>query len=257
MIRLLSWNMQAGVSAYGEPVAQAQSLWLRRNGTELLALQEIDLPLLSLLQEQLPHYHWHFAPARSGWIDGRWQTLGNAIATRLPFGSVEARVLPQPHTRAARHMPRSALMLAINEPQPFTLITTHLEYHCPQQRQIQLQDLQLWHQGAVAQQRYASLATEGFYQAAAWPSPLLLCGDLNLPWGSAEYQWLLEQGWIDAGGEQPPLTCGVFDKRQWPEGPHCRDYMLANAELAPRLGRLWSDTHNPLSDHQPLFLELS
>lgn len=256
MMRILSWNLQTGISAAGQAVIPQQCRWLRQANADLLALQEVDLPLLAALRQSLPEYYWHFAAGRSGWLDGYHQALGNAIGTRLPFGSVEARVLPQVATQARQHMARSALRLAVASTPPLTLICTHLEYHCADQRRAQLLDLQRWQREAIGLQAYASQATHGFYQAAAWPEATLLCGDLNLPHGGDEHGWLLRQGWHEATTVHPPLTCGLFDTRQWPQGPHCRDFMLANAALRPRLGRLWADEQVDMSDHQPLFLEL-
>jgi endonuclease/exonuclease/phosphatase family metal-dependent hydrolase len=50
--------------------------------------------------------------------------------------------------------------------------------------------------------------------------------------------------------------CGLFDREQWDEGPHCRDYFFVTPDLAARTVDLVVDLETDASDHQPLLLVL-
>ena len=52
-------------------------------------------------------------------------------------------------------------------------------------------------------------------------------------------------------------TCGVHDRVQWPEGPHCRDFFFLAGACAETARDLRVDTVTDASDHQPLLLELA
>lgn len=43
---------------------------------------------------------------------------------------------------------------------------------------------------------------------------------------------------------------------QWPQGPHCRDFIFVSAGLARQVRRIEVDTETLASDHQPIMVEL-
>ena len=64
--------------------------------------------------------------------------------------------------------------------------------------------------------------------------------------------WRLLQG---ARPHDP--TCGIFDREQWKEGPHCRDFFFVTEDLAERVSELEVNLTSAASDHQPLRLRLA
>jgi endonuclease/exonuclease/phosphatase family metal-dependent hydrolase len=96
---------------------------------------------------------------------------------------------------------------------------------------------------------------------------MILCGDFNLETDSAEYRMLvapfddeppaLADAWTALyGDKRHDPTCGLFDSKQWPQGPHCRDYFFVTDDLAERLERVSVDMESQASDHQPILLRL-
>jgi endonuclease/exonuclease/phosphatase family metal-dependent hydrolase len=99
------------------------------------------------------------------------------------------------------------------------------------------------------------------YDPVARPASLVLCGDFNLLPGDAEYDRLFAPPLVDAWrsarpGEPHPPTTGLFDRRQWPMGGHCRDYFAVTADVARRVAAIDADLGTDASDHQPLRLAL-
>mgnify|MGYP003476904881 CR=1 FL=1 len=100
----------------------------------------------------------------------------------------------------------------------------------------------------------------------SWPVPprpasLVLCGDFNLAPDDAEYRQLFQAPLMDAWrsvrpGEPDPLTTGLFDRVQWPNGGHCRDYFAVTPDVARRVAQVEMDAATDASDHQPLRLLL-
>ncbi|WP_374350997.1 endonuclease/exonuclease/phosphatase family protein [Chitinimonas sp.] len=263
-MRIVSWNIQQGRDAAGQPASEAQWVAMRDYDATLLLLQEVDSAYLAGLQAALPDYRWTFAPALD-WFDshGQRQQFGNAIGSRLPLAQVRAHRLPQPATTAPRHMPRSALQVVVRTPDGWlNVITTHLEYHCALQRAAQLAALRaLFAECAAAADTLAPLPdlASDLYQPLPLSSRVLLGGDLNCAAGSMEYASALDiADWqVAQSAAGYPRSCGVHNHAQWPEGAHCRDYFLLGPGLAPAGYRLWADEATALSDHQPLFLELA
>jgi endonuclease/exonuclease/phosphatase family metal-dependent hydrolase len=84
---------------------------------------------------------------------------------------------------------------------------------------------------------------------------------LNLLPGDAQYELLFAPPLLDAWrsarpGEPHPPTTGLFDRKQWPMGGHCRDYFAVTPDVAPRVAAVEADLATDASDHQPLKLTL-
>jgi endonuclease/exonuclease/phosphatase family metal-dependent hydrolase len=93
------------------------------------------------------------------------------------------------------------------------------------------------------------------------PASLVLCGDLNLLPDDAEYQALFRNEFQDSWrvahpGEPHPPSTGLYDRKQWAMGGHCRDYFVVTPDIAARIASLEMDAATDASDHQPLRLVL-
>ena len=52
-------------------------------------------------------------------------------------------------------------------------------------------------------------------------------------------------------------TCGIFDKKQWPEGSHCRDFGFISSNLKGNLDGIEVNEKIDASDHQPVMFTFS
>lgn len=68
--------------------------------------------------------------------------------------------------------------------------------------------------------------------------------------------------WCDAWpiahpGQPHPMTLGVHDRQQWPDGAQCFDFFFVSPDLAGRVRRFEVEARTDASDHQPMLLELA
>lgn len=283
MTSILSWNIQNGKSPDGSISLRRVKDVIASMGTpDVICLQEVSRGLtlepktaapdqIAELGELFPEHEVVFGIAVDALTPGsrqRWQ-YGNAVLTRLAPTLVLAHPLPRPGVAATRHMLRQATEVVVADASgPLRIVNLHLEFHSARQRLAQverLRELQLEaQQEAAAPPR--SDAT-GPYQQLPRPVDGVFCGDFNLQADSEEYRRLLApleaepRPFADAwttlypGREHDP-TCGVHDRKQWPEGPHCRDFFFTTGRCTGALRALRVDTATSASDHQPLMLEL-
>ena len=143
-------------------------------------------------------------------------------------------------------MPRQALeAVVIQGTVPWQIITTHLEFHSKTQRVAQMQRLRSLFDDTLVNQGYSPEA-RGDDPYAATPRPVrtVLCGDFNAEVDNEDYNTLMQpfdagdrarfhDAWRALNGTAPHApTCGLFDRQQWPQGPHCRDYFFISHDLA-------------------------
>jgi endonuclease/exonuclease/phosphatase family metal-dependent hydrolase len=98
------------------------------------------------------------------------------------------------------------------------------------------------------------------------PVSALYCGDFNAAPGDAVHALMtsplpsgaaLHDAWSVFRPDAPhPPTTGIFDRKQWPQGPHARDYFFVTADLAARIAEVEVDVETDQSDHQPVILRL-
>jgi len=284
MIQILSWNIQNGKGVDGEVSLKRIADVIDAMGPpDVICLQEVSRGLalpgcdgkpdqVAELSALFPGFETIFGAAVDSGAPGggeRWQ-FGNALLTRLPVLSLLCHILPRPAARGIRHMTRQATETTLaGDSGPLRIVNTHLEYHSLTQRLAQVDRLRDLQREAMEQRSDPpEVRPDGPYSAVPRPVDALLCGDFNMMLGSEEYRRLLaplagaetpfEDAWriVHPGRDHDP-TCGIFDRVQWPQGPHCRDVFFVAGDCARRLRDLKVDTATAASDHQPLMLSLA
>ena len=284
MTAIVTWNAQSGRGVDGRLDLDRCAAVIEALGeADVICLQEVirfmpDLDdgagedQVAALAARLPGFEPLFGAAfeRAGQVPGRRAQYGNLVLARAPILFVNRHPLPQPAEPEVKHMPRQATEVVIDVPGgPLRVMTTHLEYHSARQRLAQIRRLRTLHQEAAANERTRdALPATGPYAPLPRPSDCIVCGDFNALPGDPVHARMLApfddgtpefvDAWRVANGDAPhPPTCGVHDRRQWPEGPHCRDYFSATPALARRIETVTVDPVTDASDHQPLRLVLA
>ena len=288
MTTILSWNIQAGLGVDGRvDLARIARTVRALADADVICMQEVESrgsggpggdaasvreDQFEALRDLFPGYTAVIGAGieRADTDVASMYRFGNLVLSRLPILSVFRHLLPQPATPGARHMPRQATEVTVRSPSgPLRVVTTHLEYHSAVHRRAQIERLRELHTEVAEQARHPGAAEDaGPYARIARPPSAVFCGDFNMESDSEEYAALLapfDGGAPDLVDAWPALypgrphdpTCGVFDHRQWPAGPHCRDFFLVTEELGPRLRSLRVDPRTDASDHQPVVLVLA
>ena len=277
MTEIVTWNIQSGNGVDGKNDLRRIAQVIRRFAVpDVICLQEVCrfLPELdggngadqvAILAAAFPAMTPVFGPA----IERGGAQFGNLILSRLPVLQVFRHPLPQPADGSIRHMPRQATEVTVAAPSgPLRIVTTHLEYHSERQRQAQVRRLRQLHAEIAGNERMPGFAEPtGPYAAPPRPSRCVMCGDFNITVGDAVFTELaapfsdgtpdLLDAWRHAHPGKPhDPTCGIFDRAQWSQGPHCRDFFIVTPDVARRVEALVVETKTDASDHQPLVLRL-
>ena len=288
MTTILSWNIQAGLGVDGRvDLARIARTVRALADADVICLQEVEGrgsggpgdDAASVVEDQFETLRDLF-PEHAG-VSGagveRAETdgasmyrFGNLVLSRLPILSVFRHLLPQPATPGTRHMQRQATEVTVRSTGgPLRVVTTHLEYHSAVHRRAQVERLRELHVEVAGHARHSASAEDtGPYARIARPPSAVFCGDFNMESDSEEYAAFLAPfdggapNLVDAWpamypGRPHDPTCGVFDHRQWPAGPHCRDFFLVTEDLQSRLRCLRVDLRTDASDHQPVVLVLA
>ena len=282
MIRIVTWNVQCGRGADGV-------LDLDRIAATIKALADADVICLQELARHDPDLddgagadqaavlnarffrHAPFFGAaldRLGPTHSRRRQFGNMILSRLPVLEIMTYPLPEPAEAGIKHMRRVAIEATVEAPGgPLRIATTHLEFHSAAQRLAQVESLRAMHAEACANQmRPPQRVESATYRFVPRPSEAVLCGDFNFVVDDPAYARMvapfpeapvLRDAWRLRHGDRPhDPTCGIYDKAQWPQGPHARDFFFVSETLAPRVKDVVVDTKTNASDHQPVLLVL-
>jgi len=283
MTSILTWNIQCGLGCGGEYDLGRIAKHIRAMGDpDVICLQEISrfMPELdggkgedqvAILSGLFAGYEPLFGPAidRSDTLGSNRQQFGNLILSRLPVLQAFFHPLPQPHDAGIKHMPRqlSEVVVACASG-PLRVLTTHLEYHSTAHQLVQVNAIHDLHQQVCDNIRWpGSNPGSGPYNLVARPETTVLCGDFNFTPDSTEYKLLLSgfrhetrslrDAWrVKNNSEAHAPTCGIFDERQWPEGPHTRDFFFITEDLCANIEELIVNVETDASDHQPLLLSL-
>jgi len=282
-MKLITWNIQSGRGVDGRVDLQRILAHARRLADfDVLCLQEVASGYSELqgndgadqfhqLAQGLPRFHAVQGiavdvPAANG---GR-RRFGNMILSRYPVGPVYRHLLPRPVDPEVKSMQRIALEATLESPLgQLRVITTHLEYYSPAQRQAQIERLRQLQQEGYANACYpgTGTASDGPFFTAPRGKQCILAGDFNALPGSSERMRLLapfddmtpafRDAWeLTHPGQAHAPTVGLHDKTQWPGEPFTFDFICVSEDLAGKARRMEVDTLSNASDHQPLLLEL-
>jgi len=284
MTSILSWNIQCGLGCDGTHSLERIVRHIHETGApDVICLQEVCrfMPELDggkgedqvkILSAAFPGYETMFGAAINhlGAEPSHRRQLGNLILSRLPVLQVFFHLLPQPHDAGIKHMPRQLCEVVVASlPGSLRVMTTHLEYHSITQRLAQVDAIRDIHQQVCNNNLWpGKYSDKGPYSQIPRPVSAILCGDFNFTPESAEYRQLLSDfqhqtpalrdAWrvAEACTEHAP-TCGIYDRRQWPEGPHARDFFFITDDLIAQIKEVAVNTETDASDHQPVLLRLN
>jgi endonuclease/exonuclease/phosphatase family metal-dependent hydrolase len=282
-MQIISWNIQAakGVDEVISVDRIARVVKALGNA-DVICFQEVlncevdgtEANQVQALSAHFPQHDVYFgaaidrlqAPARRG---GARLQFGNLVLSRLPVVQQHLHRLPQPAEAGIPCMPRQAIELVVpmnKDGQLCRIVTTHLDYFAAKQRSAQVRYLcELNRETLDRAKRPGAQGGEMQFAALAETDLSVYCGDFNLGVDSEDYDLLTSASdaalldcWRLINGDKPHLpTCGIFDRVQWSEGPHCRDFFFASTALAPHVQAVDVDTETDASDHQPLMLTLA
>jgi endonuclease/exonuclease/phosphatase family metal-dependent hydrolase len=282
-MRIVTWNVQYGWGA-------DEALDLDRIAATIRVLADADVICLQELSRHDPalddgagadqaaffaarffQHEPHFGAAldRSGPSRSRRRQFGNMILSRLPVLEVYSYPLPQPAQAGVKHMRRVAVEATVAAPTgPLRITTTHLEFHSEPQRLAQVDALRALHAEACANMaRPPMTVADGTYRFVPRPAEAVICGDFNFVVDDSAYARMtapfgdsaspLRDAWrLRHGAKLHDPTCGIYDREQWPQGAHARDFFFVSDALAPRVRDVVVDVKTNASDHQPLLLVL-
>ncbi len=290
MTSILTWNIQCGLGVDGQVDLNRISEIIKNFGdADIICLQEVarfepeldngvGADQFSELAALFPDHHPVYGPALDRWYNGDNQRrqFGNMVLSRLPIIQVFNHLLPQPTPPTpCKHMQRQALEVVVNlSDGPLRITTTHLEYHCEEQRLAQAEHLREIQSEVSSNSSYNLTAPDfGLYSAVARPERGIICGDFNALVDDDVYRLLTagsksnessgykpsvyKDAWRIKHEQRPHApTCGIYDPEQWPEGPHCRDFIFLTRELSPLVKDVQVQEETNASDHQPVLMLL-
>ncbi len=277
-MRILSWNVQYGRSADNHFNFNRTLDYIKSLGEfDIICLQEIARNMADYClpgqEDQLKLAQQSFPDYRSVWGAGfSWPSTGSNFLERREFGNLtliksdplDFRVhrLPQPAAPGKLQMPRVATEACItSKTGPLSIINTHLAFHDSNETQQQLEHIHRLEQERHGHHQFPKKLGPGCYQNGFPAAARIVCGDFNIEPESSHYRYQINSGWIDAWkhcfpDEPQQPTCGIFDRLQWPQGAHCRDYFWLSNELASYQVDVNADSSTNLSDHQPIIFEI-
>ncbi len=282
MTAVLSWNIQNGLGSDGllslERIAETI---FEMGEPDIICLQEVSVNMtlkdgsidnqVQILSSLFDGYTQYFGKAVDTLASNPSQRaqFGNLILSRFPVYNVFYHPLPQPPEGPIKQMPRQMVEVVVQTPSaPLRVMTTHLEYHSALQRRAQVKRIMAIQSEVSALENDPPAAeASGPYTQVIRPGTCILCGDFNFLTGSKEYREITkaqtrQQSLLDAWplvsqGLPHPPTCGVHDTLQWPQGPHCRDFIFVTPNLENSVINMTVNPTTNASDHQPLMLNLN
>ncbi len=282
MTEILTWNIQCGLGIDGQvDLRRIVSVIKEMGDPDVICLQEVCRFMADLdgagadqveaLTAGFPGMFPMFGAAveRRGQAGPGRASFGNLILTRLPVHQVFRHPLPQPPDTAVKHMPRQAIEATVETAAgPLRVVTTHLEFHSERQRLAQAARLRDLHAEITGNERRpGAQPDDGPYAPPPRPTNCVMCGDFNIvrddpvyrrmtePFADGTPQLLDAWAWYYPDTPHDP-TCGIYDRDQWPQGAHCRDFFFVTPDLAERITDIKVDQITDASDHQPVLLRL-
>jgi endonuclease/exonuclease/phosphatase family metal-dependent hydrolase len=221
------------------------------------------------LAAMMPGHRPIFYPAVDSSDDtGKRRCFGNATFSRLPVLRIENHLLPWPTTVPVRSMRRQALEVTVRSTfGPLRITNTHLKFHSGDHREVQIERLLDLQQDASTRAKAVVVEDKEPYASQVVEPSGILCGDFNFDSSDAQHAKLgnpsrpglnYRDAWSICYPGRPHLpTCGIYDRKQWPNGEDCRDFIFVTEDLAGRVRRIAVDSKTAASDHQPVLIELA
>lgn len=282
MTKVLTWNIQNG-KGIDETISLkriAESI-LDICDPDIICLQEVSVNCqlsdgskpdqVKEFSSLFSDYTSFFGPAYDIPSIGseKREQYGNLVLSRLPILSNFNHILPQTVSTSFRQMPRQLIEVTVKtESLPLCIMTTHLEFHSESQRCEQVNRIMSINDDIQNLELTPPIFdSNGPYRRFERSNRVLLCGDFNFNPDSIEYNLLTNSSkspnsFIDSWRKLNPTTshsptCGIFDTKQWPEGPHCRDFGFISSNLESSLAGIEVNEEIDASDHQPVILTIS
>ena len=282
IVEILTWNIQAGLGVDGRvDLARIADVAHRFVDADIICFQEVSRWMgvfdasptddqAKVLAENFPAHVPFFGPVMERiQPSGKREQFGNLVLCRLPVSACSHHLLPRPASPGIHHMRRQATELVVHtENRRLSIVSTHLEYFSEMQRRAQVARLLELHQERCKNAQHPPKESGfGPYAHPPGPGSSIMCGDFNFKVQDPEYALItssahaealrLMDGWPAVHGErQHDPTCGVFDTKQWPEGPHCRDFFFVSEDLMSGIRNVRVDGATAASDHQPVSLSI-
>jgi endonuclease/exonuclease/phosphatase family metal-dependent hydrolase len=273
MTTILTWNIQCGLGCDGVvDLARIARVVKAMGEADVICMQEVarNDPAIAggadqaaELEALFPGYEMFFGSALDRYSsNNKRREFGNLLLSRLPVLQVFRHLLPKPAEGGIKHMQRQTIEAVVEtRGGPLRVVTTHLEYYSAAHRAAQIERLHALQAEVADNEARPPKPAASPYDLVPRPASLVLCGDLNLLPDDAQYRRLFQPPFLDGWrffrkNEPDPPTTGLFDRKQWAMGGHCRDYFAVTGEVARRISALEVDLATDASDHQPLRLVL-
>ena len=281
MLTIVSWNIQYGKGVDGHIDLNRIAKEVLNDGfPDLICLQEVSRNYPSTnngsdqvaeFQKLFPEYESFFGAShdRFGGINGKRRQFGNLVLSRHSPIQVLHHLLPSPADPKVKFMSRQTTELIIpTSSGEIRVMNTHLEFFSEKQQLSQVQRIRELHEEASTQFSEPGLDFPNTpFERVDRPDKMVICGDFNFTPDSISYQQMIAKfpenipDLFDAWNTVHPLesrspTCGVFDHKQWENGPHCRDYFFLSENLLQQIKEVSVNTKTNASDHQPICLIL-
>lgn len=278
-MRLITWNIQCGKGCDGViDLARIVTIAKEMADADVYCFQEVSNNFANFdggadqpaqLAALLPDHRPVFRPAiESVDATGRVHCFGNMTLSRLPIMQIANHLLPWPGANTKRSMRRHALEVTVQAGfGPLRVVNTHLEYHVASQRNAQIVRLLDLQEEASTGSMAANSHRVEPYTSQTLAAPSLLCGDFNFDVSDPQHAMIqrssragfnYRDAWTTCHGDKPhALTCGLYDRLQWSDGPDCRDFIFVTEDIGNRIRRIEVNGETDASDHQPILIELA
>jgi len=281
-MRVVSWNIHWGCGKDGRIRIHAIIDVLRKLNPDVICLQEVasNHPELegSATASQFKQlggafggYHMIDQTPSEIYRNNLPRLFGNVLLSKYRITQAQRHVLPwPPDPEHPAGMPRGMIETVLDAPGgKLRVLTTHLEYYSPLQRQAQVRRLRELHAEACARAAIyqPELALEPPFQLGFRPASAIYCGDFNFAPEAADYCALLAapvQGelalldaWQVCHGDLARAPTAGLHGYKWPDKPDCYDYFFVTEDLVPRVKALTVQSETAASDHQPVVLDLA
>jgi endonuclease/exonuclease/phosphatase family metal-dependent hydrolase len=281
-MRVVCWNIHWGCGRDGRIRIHAIIDVLRKLNPDVICLQEVaanhpelegsaSASQFKQLAGAFGGYHMIEQAPSEIYRNNLPRQFGNILLSKYRITQAQRHILPWPvDLESPAGMPRGMIETVLEAPGgKLRVLTTHLEYYSPVQRQAQVRRIRELHEEACARAAIyqPDPALEPPCQLGFRPGTAIYCGDFNFTPDSEDYQAMLAPapagslGLVDAWrvrhGDIPRAPTAGLHGFKWPDKPECYDYFFVTEDLAARVGDVAVQSETSASDHQPIVLDLN